>query len=52
VSHPVRVLIIDDSASVRQTLSEILGSDPGIEVIGTGIRSHSSAARPHPTGHA
>ncbi len=31
----IRVLIVDDSAVVRQTLSEILASDPGIEVIGT-----------------
>ena len=31
----VRVLIIDDSAVVRQTLTEILSSDPGIRVIGT-----------------
>ena len=31
----VKVLIVDDSAVVRQTLSEILSSDPGIEVIGT-----------------
>ncbi len=31
----VRVLIVDDSAVVRQTLSELLGSDPEIEVIGT-----------------
>ena len=31
----IRVLIVDDSAVVRQTLSEILSSDPGIEVIGT-----------------
>lgn len=30
----VRVLIVDDSAMVRQLLSEILGSDPGIEVVG------------------
>jgi two-component system chemotaxis response regulator CheB len=30
-----RVLIIDDSASVRQLLSEILSADPHIEVIGT-----------------
>ncbi len=28
-----KVLIIDDSASVRQTLSEILGSDPQFEVM-------------------
>ncbi|MGA2435618.1 MAG: chemotaxis response regulator protein-glutamate methylesterase [Bryobacteraceae bacterium] len=31
----IRVLIVDDSALVRQTLSEILSSVPGIEVIGT-----------------
>ncbi|MCC7633389.1 protein-glutamate methylesterase/protein-glutamine glutaminase [Stenotrophomonas rhizophila] len=32
---PCRVLIVDDSAVVRQMLSEILDSDPGIEVVGT-----------------
>jgi len=31
----IRVLIVDDSASVRQTLTEILDSDPAIEVIGS-----------------
>jgi two-component system, chemotaxis family, protein-glutamate methylesterase/glutaminase len=31
----VRVLIVDDSAVVRRTLSEVLSSDPEIEVIGT-----------------
>jgi two-component system chemotaxis response regulator CheB len=31
----IRVLIIDDSAVVRQALSEILASDPSIEVMGT-----------------
>ncbi len=31
----IRVLIVDDSAVVRRTLSEILSADPGIEVIGT-----------------
>jgi two-component system, chemotaxis family, protein-glutamate methylesterase/glutaminase len=31
----VRVLIVDDSAVVRQTLSRLLASDPEIEVIGT-----------------
>jgi two-component system chemotaxis response regulator CheB len=30
----IRVLIVDDSALVRQTLSEVLSSDPSIEVIG------------------
>src|SRR3984885_5511380 len=31
----IRVLIVDDSAVVRQTLSEVLSSDPEIEVIAT-----------------
>jgi two-component system chemotaxis response regulator CheB len=31
----IRVLVIDDSAAMRQLLTEILNSDPGIEVIGT-----------------
>jgi two-component system chemotaxis response regulator CheB len=35
MTRKVRVLIIDDSASVRQTMTEILNSDPLIEVIGT-----------------
>lgn len=30
----IRVLIVDDSASVRQTLTDVLQSDPAIEVIG------------------
>src|ERR1700761_3715916 len=30
----IRVLIIDDSASVRQTLTGILSEDPDIEVMG------------------
>ncbi len=30
-----RVLIVDDSAVVRQVLTTVLGQDPGIEVIGT-----------------
>jgi two-component system chemotaxis response regulator CheB len=33
--RPIRVLIVDDSALVRQTLREILEADPEIEVIGT-----------------
>ncbi|MHA7971645.1 protein-glutamate methylesterase/protein-glutamine glutaminase [Rhizobium sp. CAU 1783] len=35
MAKKVRVLIIDDSASVRQTLSRVLEADPEIEVIGT-----------------
>jgi two-component system, chemotaxis family, protein-glutamate methylesterase/glutaminase len=33
-SRKIRVLIVDDSATVRQTLKEILQSDPQIEVSG------------------
>ncbi|MBN2419219.1 MAG: chemotaxis response regulator protein-glutamate methylesterase [Deltaproteobacteria bacterium] len=35
MSKRIKVLIIDDSAIVRQTLTEILSSDPEIEVIGS-----------------
>lgn len=35
LEQPCRVLIVDDSAVVRQILTEILASDPGIEVVGT-----------------
>jgi two-component system, chemotaxis family, protein-glutamate methylesterase/glutaminase len=42
---PVRVLIVDDSAVVRQTLQEILSSDPEIEVIGTAGDPYQAAHR-------
>ena len=41
----VRVLIIDDSASVRQTLTAILSADPEIEVIGTASDPFVAARR-------
>ena len=31
----IRVLIVDDSALVRRILTELLGADPDIEVVGT-----------------
>lgn len=36
----IRVLIIDDSALVRRLLTEILGSDPEIEIVGTAMDPH------------
>jgi two-component system, chemotaxis family, protein-glutamate methylesterase/glutaminase len=35
VNKKIRVLIVDDSSVVRQTLSEILSSDPQIEIMAT-----------------
>jgi len=35
LQQPCRVLIVDDSALVRQILSDLLARDPGIEVVGT-----------------
>ena len=41
----VRVLIVDDSASVRQILQSILGEDPDIEVMGTASDPFAAARR-------
>lgn len=41
----IRVLIIDDSASVRQTLTAVLSSDPGIEVMGAASDPIAAARR-------
>ncbi|MEW6520251.1 MAG: chemotaxis response regulator protein-glutamate methylesterase [Thermodesulfobacteriota bacterium] len=41
----IRVLIVDDSAVVRQTLSEILASDPAIEVMSTAADPYIAAER-------
>ena len=35
MSNPFKVLIIDDSALMRQLLTTILGSDPELDVVGT-----------------
>ena len=41
----VRVLIVDNSATVRQTLSSILSADPDIEVIGTAADPYAARTR-------
>jgi len=41
----IRVLIVDDSASVRLTLSEIIASDPGLEVMATAADPYVAAER-------
>jgi two-component system, chemotaxis family, protein-glutamate methylesterase/glutaminase len=40
ISRRIRVLIVDDSALVRQILAEMLARDPGIEVVGTAGDAH------------
>jgi len=41
----IRVLIVDDSAVVRQSLSDVLSSDPQIEVVGTAADPFVAADR-------
>jgi two-component system chemotaxis response regulator CheB len=41
----IRVLIVDDSAVVRQILSEVLSTDPDIQVIGTAGDPFAAAER-------
>ncbi|HAN77554.1 MAG TPA: chemotaxis response regulator protein-glutamate methylesterase [Bacteroidales bacterium] len=45
MNEKISVLIVDDSAIVRQALSEILGSDPQIEVIGTASDPYIAAKK-------
>lgn len=45
MSRPIRVLIVDDSAVVRQTLTQILSADPDIEVIGSAADPFIAAER-------
>ena len=41
----VKVLIVDDSAMVRQTLASVLASDPGIEVMDTAADPYAAARK-------
>ncbi len=43
MAKPIRVLVVDDSASVRQTLKEILESDPEISVMATAADPYAAA---------
>ena len=44
-TRPIRVLVVDDSASVRQTLVSILQEAPDIEVLGTASDPYAAARR-------
>ena len=41
----IRVLIVDDSALVRNALSEVLATDPDIEIMATASDPFVAAAR-------
>jgi two-component system chemotaxis response regulator CheB len=45
VKEKIKVLIVDDSAVVRQTLTEVLSSDPIIEVIGAASDPYAAARK-------
>jgi two-component system chemotaxis response regulator CheB len=45
MNKKIRVLIVDDSAVVRQALTEILSSDPQIEILGTASDPFVAAQR-------
>ena len=45
LSKKIRVLVVDDSATVRQTMTEILQSDPRIEVTGAASDPHAAVER-------
>ena len=45
MSKRIKVLIVDDSALVRQTLLQILSSDPSIEVMGTASDPYYAAKK-------
>src|SRR5690606_16348979 len=50
-SRPIRVLVVDDSALVRQLLTAILSEDPDIDVVGTAsdpYRAREEIKRLHP----
>ena len=44
-NRKIRVLIVDDSASVRMTLSEIIASDPQLEVMATAADPYVAVER-------
>ena len=43
MSRKIRVIVVDDSALVRKLLTEILGSDPALEVVGVAQDAQAAA---------
>ncbi len=45
VSEPIKVLIIDDSAFVRQTINRVLEKAPDIQVVGTAVDGYDGMTK-------
>jgi two-component system chemotaxis response regulator CheB len=43
--RPIRVLVVDDSVVIRRMVSDVLASDPDIEVVGTAINGRAALAK-------
>ncbi|MFN3163982.1 MAG: response regulator, partial [Pseudohongiellaceae bacterium] len=41
-TEKTKVLVVDDSALVRKIMTDVLSSDPGLEVIGTAVDAHAA----------
>ena len=44
MQNPVKVLIVDDSPVIRMTMSELLASDPEIQVLGAAADPYQAVA--------
>ena len=56
--NPIRVMVVDDSVVVRKIVTDVLSSDPDIEVVGTAVngriavgQARAAQARPGHDGH-
>ncbi len=43
--NPIRVLVVDDSVVVRKIVTDVLSSDPDIEVIGTAVNGRAGVQK-------
>ncbi len=41
----IKVLVVDDSVVIRRLVSDLLSSDPDIEVVGTAVNGHAAQTR-------
>ncbi|GHE09101.1 protein-glutamate methylesterase/protein-glutamine glutaminase [Klenkia taihuensis] len=42
---PIRVMVVDDSVVVRKIVTDVLGADPAIEVVGTAVNGKVALAK-------